>query len=283
MSKVIFRWILVILSLSCLSEAASACTCAYQPSPCATFNATPVVFVGKVASIKEDKTEIVRFGMKEEVRTGLLAHLIVEEALKGITRKEVDVVTGGGGGDCGYHFEEGERYLIYAYPNRTGDGEDRNRMSSTHIAGSGVTVVPGSLTTSICTRTSPLKGAQNDLEVIRAILNNKPETRIFGAVSDWAEVFCKSGTCFPRYAGPLAGLTVRAQSPQGNHEAKTDESGQYKFVNLPPGKYRVQLIMPEHYENRYEFNRSGIEVAVTSGCFGGDLTLFCVTGAASAV
>ena len=101
MRKELFKWILVILIFPCLSEMALACTCANQPSPCVSFNRTPVVFIGHVVSIKEDKAEFTRFGAKEEIRTGLVAHMFVEEALKGITQKEVDVITGGGGGDCG--------------------------------------------------------------------------------------------------------------------------------------------------------------------------------------
>lgn len=271
MRKELLSWTLVMLILPCLSDAASACSCVDLPSPCSAFNDTPVVFVGHVASLKEDKAEFTRFGEKEEIRTGLVAHMVVEEALKGITQKEVDVVTGGGGGDCGYGFREGERYLVYAYPNRRGDGEDANRISSTHLAGSGVKVIPDTLTTSICTRTSPLKYAQNDLELIRALLNNKPETLIFGGVREYMETLCETGSCIPQYVGPFVGATIRARSPQGNHEAKTDENGDFRFVNLAPGKYKVRLAMPERYEMQYDFLRDEIEVAVTPGCFGAEL------------
>jgi protocatechuate 3,4-dioxygenase beta subunit len=271
MRKELLSCILVILILPCLLETASACTCANQSSPCAAFGATPVVFVGHVVSIKEDKAEINRFGVKEVIRTGLVAHMVVEEALKGITQKEVDVVTGGGGGDCGYRFIDGERYLVYAYPNRRGDGEDANRLSSTHLGGSGVKITPDSITTSICTRTSLLKHAQDDLGLIRALLNKKPETRIFGGVGEYIRPMCKRGSCFPNHAGPLAGVTIRAQSPQGNHETKTDENGAFRFVNLSPGKYKVRLVMPEYYEMQYHFARGEIEVTVESGCSGVEL------------
>jgi len=271
MRKELLSWILVILILPCLLDAASACSCVDQPSPCSAFNDTPVVFVGHVVSIKEDKAEFTRFGEKEEIRTGLVAHLVVEEALKGITQKEIDVVTGGGGGDCGYGFREGERYLVYAYPNRRGDGEDANRISSTHLAGSGAKVIPDTLTTSICTRTSPLKHAQTDLELIRALLNNKPETLIFGGVREYIETLCETGSCIPQYVGPFVGATIKARSPRGNHEAKTDENGNFRLVNLPPGKYKVRMAMPERYEMQYDFLRDEIDVTVTPGCFGAEL------------
>jgi len=275
MRKELLSWILVILILPCLSKAVSTCTCADQPSPCLAFNGAPVVFVGHVVSIKEDKAEFTRFGVKEEIRTGLVAHMAVEEALKGITQKEVDVVTGGGGGDCGFGFREGERYLVYAYPNRRGDGEDANRVSSTHLAGSGVKVIPGTLTTSICMRTRPLNYAHNDLELIRALLNNKPETRIIGGVMEYTEPLCEAGSCSSEFVGPLVDVTIRAQGQQGNHEkkheTKTDENGAFRFVNLPPGKYNVRLAMPELYEMHYDFYRDEIDVTVTSGCYGTEL------------
>jgi hypothetical protein len=139
----------VILILLCLRAPAMACSCIPQPSPCEAFSQTPAVFVGRVTGIKEEKTEFTRFGVKETIRTGLIAHFIVEEAFKGISQAEVEVVTGGGGGDCGYPFQDGQQYLVYAWPNKSGDNDDANRVSSTHLAGSGVKMLPGTLSASI--------------------------------------------------------------------------------------------------------------------------------------
>src|SRR5712664_3796651 len=38
----------------------------------------------------------------------------IEEFWKGALSKEATVFTGQGGGDCGYKFEVGQRYLVYA-------------------------------------------------------------------------------------------------------------------------------------------------------------------------
>src|SRR6266513_163814 len=111
----IVSFTIVALVLFCLVDSAAACTCVQMPSPCTSFKGTPIVFVGLVTSIKEDRVDIMRFGQKENIRTGLLAHFTIEESLKGINQKTVDVATGGGGGDCGYPFKGGERYLVYAY------------------------------------------------------------------------------------------------------------------------------------------------------------------------
>jgi hypothetical protein len=67
----------------------------------------------------------------------------IEGSWKGALSKEVVVVTGRGGGDCGYRFEVGQNYLVYAY----GVGE----------AGLG---------TNICQRTMPLAPGAGDLKIL---------------------------------------------------------------------------------------------------------------------
>lgn len=67
----------------------------------------------------------------------------VDEYWKRQLSTQVIVVTGRGGGDCGYRFEVGQRYLVYAY-------------------GSDVT----SLGTNICQRTAPYSDGAADLKVL---------------------------------------------------------------------------------------------------------------------
>ena len=38
----------------------------------------------------------------------------VLESWKGVTSRRLELVTGGGGGDCGYPFVVGKRYLVFA-------------------------------------------------------------------------------------------------------------------------------------------------------------------------
>ena len=44
----------------------------------------------------------------------------VERALRGLEGASAGVTTGTGGGDCGYAFKAGERYLVYAYKAQDG-------------------------------------------------------------------------------------------------------------------------------------------------------------------
>jgi hypothetical protein len=67
----------------------------------------------------------------------------IEEFWKGALNKEAAVFTGHGGGDCGYKFEVGQRYLVYAY-----------RYNDTELG------------TNICQRTADWIEAAEDLKVL---------------------------------------------------------------------------------------------------------------------
>ena len=66
--------------------------------------------------------------------------------------KEIEVVTGQGGGDCGYPFQVGVDYVVYARRN-----------------------AEGQLETGICSRTRTLAQAAEDLDYFRGMANG-PET-----------------------------------------------------------------------------------------------------------
>lgn len=261
------RLVVASLLLLCLGEYASACTCADSDSPCASFQATPVVFVGLVKSIEEETAEINRFGTIEKVRTALTAHFVVEEGLKGISGREVDVATGGGGGDCGYHFKAGERYLVYAHG--TEQEALGSSMSRTVVGGGSSSPKVAALATSICSRTQPLSRAQDDLELIRAAIKGEPKARVFGTV--YEHVSKLGGSLGDVQYKPKAGLAIKADGPSGRSEATTDADGRFRLDNLKPGKYTVALVLPPAYEMRYSFRGKEFEVQVGQGCWGADL------------
>ena len=189
------------------------------------------MFVGLVTSTQEDRVDIMRFGQKENIRTGLLAHFTIEESLKGINQKTVDVATGGGGGDCGYPFKSGERYLVYAYKSE-GAALDAS-ISRTVIGGSSGMAAP--LTANICSRTRPLSEATDDIELIRALNLGRPQTRIFGQVSQLAR---KLGIYEydMDYVGPMAGLMIKAEGENSRFEATTDSNAPSRTMRIVSNK-----------------------------------------------
>lgn len=83
----------------------------------------------------------------------LVAKLKVEKSWKSIRTEEVSIVTGRGGGDCGFHFTIGETYLVYAY------GTDDNKLG-----------------TNICQRTAKITEAAEDIKLLgKGKAPNKPK------------------------------------------------------------------------------------------------------------
>ncbi len=117
-------------SLAIFSEmpTAFACSCAGSTPPSEAFGESTAVFAGKVVSIESNNYS-------------KTVHFDVERAWKGVTESAITITTGEGGGDCGYGFEEGKEYLVYAYGSE-------------------------SLTTGICGRTQPVMDAYVDLAAL---------------------------------------------------------------------------------------------------------------------
>lgn len=116
-----------------------ACTCG-APNPnqslkrqvTAALSESRAVFSGRVLEVTDNPEAF-----------GVVVKLRVERHWKGSPPLEVRLFTGRGGGDCGYRFEVGERYLVYAYGPRASE-----------------------LSTNICQRTAKLSEAAKDLRVL---------------------------------------------------------------------------------------------------------------------
>lgn len=108
---------------------AFACECFGPSPPSKAFDESTAVFTGRVASV-------------ETVEHNKKVHFDVERAWKGVTETTATVSTGIDSGACGYDFEEGREYLVYAY-------------GSNELLGSG-----------ICTRTQPVMDAYVDLAAL---------------------------------------------------------------------------------------------------------------------
>ena len=137
--KADFRAILAVVVTLLVARAGLACNCdlprtgkSFKQVVIEARNKSKAVFSGTVVAIDKKPGDFyvtVRFK--------------VEEFWKGKLSKEATVSTGQGGGDCGYKFEVGQRYLVYAYGYNDAD-----------------------LGTNICQRTASLIEAAEDLKVL---------------------------------------------------------------------------------------------------------------------
>jgi hypothetical protein len=130
------------------------CDCVTGGSARAARAGSDAVFTGVATAVRdtmlrrEDGERFVQKAVTFETRAGW----------KGVRTRSVTVLTGWGGGDCGYPFERGSTYLVYA---------NRRRMGTT-----------AGLVTGICTRTAALSAARADLAALgRPVYRNPRRSR----------------------------------------------------------------------------------------------------------
>lgn len=117
-----------------------ACSCAAPPSVEDALNQKDAVFSGKVIEMNEKKRPIMSSADPITVR------LQVDQVWKGEVGKTQTISTARDGASCGFHFEVGHEYIIYAHAKTYG-GDER-------------------LETILCDRTKLLSAADEDLNTL---------------------------------------------------------------------------------------------------------------------
>jgi hypothetical protein len=148
----------------------------------------------------------------------------VEQAVRGIQGPAVEVRTGQGGGDCGFDFKIGQRYVVYAY--RPKDG----------TLGSG-----------ICSRTRLAAEAAEDLAYFAALPPTGSGARMFGTVKHWEHDPANRNTV---QHGPVADVQVLLRGPRGTYSAMSDTAGKYAITGIPAGAYEIDVLPPPAFSGR---------------------------------
>src|SRR2546423_7511971 len=168
------------------------------------------VFVGKVVSIET-------VGPEERRGPGTTRRVVLEvlEPLRGVATASAAVFTGQGGGDCGYGFEIGESYLVYA---RATNSE---------------------LQVSICSRTRPLAHAGDDLAFARAVPSSPASGgTITGEVRHRdRRARVSSGA---DESAPVADIPVVVDCSGLTYRTRTDDRGRFEVSGLAPGTCRAR-------------------------------------------
>jgi|GEM_PF-1368678 len=126
--------LIAVAALVTFPSPAHACDCPEPPPPEEAIADADAVFAGEVV-----ETRLVG----GEHDGDLFARIAVEDVWKGEVTETVEVRTAPHTATCGYHFSEGGRELVYA-------GVDDE----------------GGFTTSLCSRTTPLDSAEEDLAAL---------------------------------------------------------------------------------------------------------------------
>jgi hypothetical protein len=221
--KHLLIWIGAFVFVSLMPVAAQACSCLFSSAPCQTYWNTPAVFTGMVMEVEDIRIPV--GGDMDVFMRKKRIHFSVKESFRGNVSGIVEIATGSGGGDCGYNFEQGKSYIVYAGKNDAGE-----------------------LTTGICTRTRPIEEAKADLDYIHGLDKMKPVATFSGGIQvyrprrsdeEWTEESGKSQ--------PLSGVTVYLSNASSKFEAKTKKDGTFRFEELPPGEFQLKIPAPPGY------------------------------------
>lgn len=208
---------------------ARACSCA-KAAPCEYAARASFVFTGVVtgAGVEERRVDI---GTGEGPRAVAVSvtHVRVEEVFVGAGEGEVRLY--GSGTTCGYGFQTGGRYLIYA----SADGDDK------------------ALGTSACSGTKSISQAEEDLAYLRGARRLAPGASAFGEVT--REV-ARPGKGEPE-SEARAGVRVVFERDGHSFSATTDGRGVFALPSLPPGRYRAHTDPPTNDSNARYFDENG--------------------------
>jgi hypothetical protein len=241
----------IVISLLAHGVSGFACKCA-PPLPEvrtwlaraeAEINHTPVIFEGRL-----DKIELQGWPLKPEPGKtifispesyGIRVKFSGTHLYRGEPKGDLVVETGLGMGDCGYPFEAGQSYLVYAWPDDS-----------------------GALATNICAGTRPLEYAQTALRLLRG---DPPSP---GDLADFRNQDARSGSSsedeiklcgkvsFPRAtrARPLKMLLWHADrdpNPLPHDSVDSDDDGSFCFHYLDPGAYVLEAFEEADDNARY--------------------------------
>ena len=200
----------ILIAISLSSQTVHACSCGGKGTPCESYGDAAAVFVGTAVAVRRNEPPKQR-DRKEENWLPMAYKFSVEQSYLGVASTEVEVFTGSSGGDCGYEFTMGQRYLIYAYRYKE------------------------NLSTSICTRTRSFSNATEDLAFLGTLSSAAPGVSIYGGIRD------REGKTGPVSSDIL--ITIEGESER--KEIRPDGEGRFRVSGLRPGKYKVSLKLPD--------------------------------------
>jgi hypothetical protein len=201
----------ILLSFSLANQTVKACTCAGTRSTCESYGSANAVFVGTVVGVRVNKSQKSNERAEEIDWTPVAFKFVVEQPYLGVAGIQVEVFTGRGGGDCGYNFQVGQRYLVYAnaYQNK--------------------------LSTGICSRTKLYSSATEDLAFLSTLSSATPGISIEGGLTHRDA----DGETFG------SDLLVTIQGESVRKEIRPDAAGRFRISGLPAGSYKLNLQLPE--------------------------------------
>ncbi len=221
------RYLALLCCVLFLGLSAHACSCASMGSQCGALHPNGTLFLGEVTGERSVRVPANFPGRNDLFFSNRVFRIRVVEAFAGTLKagEDVDIRTGNGGGDCGYGFVVGHRYLVDAY-------EQKPENEVADLRG----VVLG---TGICSRTQEEGSAGIALRELRTALAHGRQPDLHGSIR-----FLEGQYAYP--GKPIASLGVALTSQRDGtvFHAQTDTEGIYTFATLPPGDYVAAFALP---------------------------------------
>lgn len=182
------------------------------------------------------------------------ARIRVDETFGGLApdQREIEIVTGLGGGDCGVPFQPGEEYLVDAHT-----GKD------------------GLIHASICSSTGRIDWAGAKIQMLRGLRDSRKVPSLFGQIKRVVRNF--RGSIETKDPEPMAYAVVRVKSEEGSYETQADVDGFYAFHSLPAGRYEFAPDLPPGTTLSWYIgsNRPLLPIELSgSGCRESDIQVF---------
>ena len=199
----------VLIFSSLFVHPANACTCG-ELKPCEAYAGADTVFVGLAQKTKFEAAQgsLPPNAMSTTSTNGSpVTRLSVEEIFRGTNAKEIEI--SGGGTTCDYHFDEGQRYLVYA--SLGADGK--------------------SLYTSICSGTSMLSEATKHLVYLRDAKNLNVGGTFQGHV--YREYYNPLKNSWG--SSPLINVAIIIESEKNRFRSLSNKQGKFMFRKLRGG------------------------------------------------
>ena len=209
--------------------------CLVPPTPCewyAEHHGQPT-FIGTAVST-EMVSDVLQLGERAMPVTVQKVAFNVEERFEDTSGRSVTVYGSGTTND--FHFQEGVRYLVYAWRGK--DGKIRSDK---------------------CTRTAPVSEAAEDIHFLRS-LPAQVGGRILGLVR-FVSPEAQNGT--------VEG-TITESGEGGNHKTRVAGSGLYEVDGLAPGSY-LETFTPD--DDNTEFVTLDRSIPVNGSCAGSGVLL----------
>lgn len=200
---------------------------------CEAYWKTPIVFSGEVLSIEPfDNPAGKIYSPHRRVR------FRVDRSWRGEAAAEAIVTTASSSGECGFEFQVGTQYLVFAHAR------------------------DGKWITSICSATTPLAKATDAVKYLEQVSNPPFAGRIFGTATISVE---------RRPRPPAPGFTVTLSDSSRSWTATTQSDGSFEFRDMPAGKYRIAVEVRAPMEARLQ--QPWVELVDRRACARADIDI----------